>query len=653
MLRSQHRPFRSGPNVRQQQGAAMVYAAGAIVAMVTSTALAIDIGQLYLAQRDLQRLASSAAVDAARSLSGCYGAVGAPGNSTQMASAVASALDSSLSANLTAPGPRPDSLDVASVKRDYVVANTIEFGTFQTRPINGIPTRAFVKLPAGDDAIDAVQINLARTQPTPLIPILTSTGGLLRASAAAQQTPNVNFSISTSLASINPAILSAILGAPISAATPTGLLNADVSVPLAGIAAHLGVANLDDLLNTKITLPQALDAISGALNDAATNTGDAAQAAAAQLISQLAAQAADNSTTLGQVVNIVGDAGNNALGLSVNVAELLMALATSANQGLYPIELPISAGVGSAVTVRAFLTLGPSNTNTMQSTAQGHAGFRDDGTPRALAVARELGLAVRLGVQANKLPAVGALIAGNPLLNGLIGAPIQIGIDISGASGTAALTGVHCPAPITNGTTRPTVDITATTNTATVMIGAVNTADLKSPVIGGSLISVGPLLSIGLSRPIPAKILGVSPTVLTFGPFDKLDGAAPNASQSVGPVGADLPTTIMGLSGGLSDNLTVKVLGGLLTLPAGTLASQILNIVNPIISGPVNTLVTALGITVGGATVKVASMDYGTNSGFVVAQPTTDPSSAPVLFSEFRPGLDGAPQQTRENGSSR
>ena len=652
MLRSQHRPFRSGPNVRQQQGAAMVYAAGAIVAMVTSTALAIDIGQLYLAQRDLQRLASSAAVDAARSLSGCYGAVGAPGNSTQMASAVASALDSSLSANLTAPGPRPDSLDVASVKRDYVVANTIEFGTFQTRPINGIPTRAFVKLPAGDDAIDAVQINLARTQPTPLIPILTSTGGLLRASAAAQQTPNVNFSISTSLASINPAILSAILGAPISAATPTGLLNADVSVPLAGIAAHLGVANLDDLLNTKITLPQALDAISGALNDAATNTGNAAQAAAAQLISQLAAQAADNSTTLGQVVNIVGDSGNNALGLSVNVAELLMALATSANHGLYPIELPISAGL-PGVTVRAFLTLGPSNTNTMQSTAQGHAGFRDDGTPRALAVARELGLAVRLGIGANQLPALGALIAGNPLLNGLIGQPIQIGIDISGASGTAALTGVHCPAPITNGTTRPTVEITASTNAATVAIGAVNTADLKSPVIGGSLISVGPLLSITLSKPVSANINGVSSTLLTFGPFDTLTTAAPNNSQSIGPIGADLPTTIAGLSGALSGNLNVKVLGGVITLPAGTLASQVLNIVNPVITGPVNTLVTALGITVGGATVKVASMDYGTNSGFVVAQPTTDPSSAPVLFSEFRPGLDGAPQQTRENGSTR
>src|SRR5690606_20780764 len=58
---------------RRQTGAAAVFAAIAAGAGLTALALAIDVGRLYAAQRDLQRIANLAALDAARVTGGCFG----------------------------------------------------------------------------------------------------------------------------------------------------------------------------------------------------------------------------------------------------------------------------------------------------------------------------------------------------------------------------------------------------------------------------------------------------------------------------------------------------------------------------------------------------------------------------------------------------
>ena len=58
---------------KQQTGAVAVLAALAVGAGLIALALAIDVGRLYSAHRDLQRVASLAALDAARVSGGCMG----------------------------------------------------------------------------------------------------------------------------------------------------------------------------------------------------------------------------------------------------------------------------------------------------------------------------------------------------------------------------------------------------------------------------------------------------------------------------------------------------------------------------------------------------------------------------------------------------
>lgn len=56
---------------QRQRGAAAVFVAISLIALLASVALAIDTGRLYNAQRNLQRLADLAAMDAARVAGGC------------------------------------------------------------------------------------------------------------------------------------------------------------------------------------------------------------------------------------------------------------------------------------------------------------------------------------------------------------------------------------------------------------------------------------------------------------------------------------------------------------------------------------------------------------------------------------------------------
>lgn len=56
---------------QRQRGAAAVFVAISLIALLASVALAIDTGRLYSAQRNLQRLADLAAMDAARVAGGC------------------------------------------------------------------------------------------------------------------------------------------------------------------------------------------------------------------------------------------------------------------------------------------------------------------------------------------------------------------------------------------------------------------------------------------------------------------------------------------------------------------------------------------------------------------------------------------------------
>ena len=83
------RPY---PTAQRQRGAVAVFAAITMVALLSALALAVDVGRLYYAQRDTQRLADVAALDASRVVSGCASTSGVPGSKAQALAEVMASL---------------------------------------------------------------------------------------------------------------------------------------------------------------------------------------------------------------------------------------------------------------------------------------------------------------------------------------------------------------------------------------------------------------------------------------------------------------------------------------------------------------------------------------------------------------------------------
>src|SRR5687768_17032070 len=62
----------------RQRGASAILVAVLLFALLSALLAALDVGRLYFAQRELQKLANLAALDAARAVGGCHGAVADP-----------------------------------------------------------------------------------------------------------------------------------------------------------------------------------------------------------------------------------------------------------------------------------------------------------------------------------------------------------------------------------------------------------------------------------------------------------------------------------------------------------------------------------------------------------------------------------------------
>ncbi len=77
MAPANSRSGRAAPRGPQRQrGAVAIFAAIALITLLSAVGLAIDVGRLYYADRDLQRLADLAAIDGARIQSQCLGSAG-------------------------------------------------------------------------------------------------------------------------------------------------------------------------------------------------------------------------------------------------------------------------------------------------------------------------------------------------------------------------------------------------------------------------------------------------------------------------------------------------------------------------------------------------------------------------------------------------
>jgi len=144
---------------RGQRGAAAIFAALSLVALLSALALAIDVGRLYNAHRDLQRLADLAAVDGARVRSQCLGSAGID------------EVTAEVNASLARNGVPDTATKLTLLGKRQSIPGGLDY--FQPATATG---------PA-----DSVQVTLSQTSPARILPLFSSeAGGTITARAAAQ-----------------------------------------------------------------------------------------------------------------------------------------------------------------------------------------------------------------------------------------------------------------------------------------------------------------------------------------------------------------------------------------------------------------------------------------------------------------------------------
>ncbi len=297
-------------NSRQakQGGAVSVFAAISIGAALSALALAIDVGRLYAAQRDLQRVTELAALDAARVSGGCLGMPDDP------ATAAYNEVLQSVTRN--------------SRSRAGVAADQVEIG-LDVRADNGL--RGFRPTTAAT-AHNAVRVSLRQPAPARLLPLMPAPP-TLRAVAAARSRPSASLHIGSTLLSTNPTGLNRYLSQILSGRSDALNIDAFGYSSLADAAVPLNEVFPPD---EDDEIPQTFP-VAGIFRNLATALFDLGNSAAGTVARQLAAVTNNQLRINPEDILAIGD---GVLGDTpqVNVAQLTL-LATQAASELAAVEL--------------------------------------------------------------------------------------------------------------------------------------------------------------------------------------------------------------------------------------------------------------------------------------------------------------------------
>lgn len=579
-----HASLRAGP--RKQRGAVAVIAAVATVAMLTCVMLVIEIGRMYSAHRELRKLASLSALDAARVVGGC--------DSTS--AAAPEDVIEGVNATLLQQG--------LSLEEVAALAPGVLLG--QQTSDAGLRV---LDTEADADAADSVAVTLTRQFPTPLIPIFTPPAGPMSATAYARQGVVGRVAVGTTLLTLNSedsvllnALLGGLLGTTVnlSVADYNGLLSADVTL-LELVEANVGVAQVDDLLSLETSLPGALNLISQALYA----TGEGVELVVAGLLSTLAGIADPNvdEIRLGDYLHVEEGVENLVGALPINVLDLLLGLAQLANEG-YAVDfqipglLDLSVPGVADVLVQTHLKIGQA-----PQEALGRPGYRADGSARTVARSSQLMVVLEVGVAL--LP-----IGSFSLLS------LDLDLAVDAAPATAELAEIHCP---TSAEPQPWARINAETTVARIGIGDFDIGD-ADPIGNADDLVILELLGLDLLVVDPPIILPLGHNEegeLSYdGPFvPKIEAPAPEHTQTIG---VDPSTILSDAVGALLSQLVPNLVGNIPVLGAVlepiltpvidlvlAILDPLLNLVGALVLEP---LLELLGVSVGSAEITMKAM---------------------------------------------
>jgi len=495
-------------SAQRQRGAAAVFAAVAIIAALTAMLLGINIGMLYYAQRNLQKLAVVSALAGAQISSGCRNG-GVLGDTPTVTTRVQNALTTNANAaavSLLSKVNGANAVELGWVNNSSGQALTDSAGhTTYTAPADG--HRHFLKLSDGDSRINAVRVNLSQTAPSLIgAGLFPGVGGAvtLKASATAEQQAIGSFYLGTSLLSLNtsnsallnPLLQGLLCGGSASSqcnaqvalvvASYSGLANADISLGNllnSAVAANVGIKDLSSLLTTQLTLPQWLGILGTTLSSTVDGTTGQVSNGVSGLVQGLAGMADSSGSTfgLGSILNTVGLDLNPAVSSVVGAVpfvdglDLLAALGEAAqaapNGAVKPITLPINLDIPGVASVNTYLSIGAP-----PKFAIGPAGAAKASTAEITLMIRISGDAVVSALTTLVNTTVNTVLALVGILSlGLIQSnvtilptPLHLGADVNVAPATASLDKLQCP---TDTTAAPVAGLSGNTAIATINVG--------------------------------------------------------------------------------------------------------------------------------------------------------------------------------------
>ncbi|WP_080439965.1 TadG family pilus assembly protein [Burkholderia ubonensis] len=627
--------------MRGQRGAVSVLATvWVLVALVTLGA--IDIGNLFFQRRDLQRIADLSALAAVQSLDPSDTSCGAA-NTAALNNARANETSNTVTTGAPARG------------QDQVAATC---GRWDPQVYAGRPAY-FAPAASGMTQLNATQVTVTRTMRYSFLGVVSMLGagpGTMSATATARASAIDTFSISATLASVDPVwlngILSALLGTSVSLTLADYQALAGANIKLLGISTALGAGTVNGLVDLSVTVPTLIGNLSayvGALQAGGGNgPGYVAQLqAASTALGKLAGASVGNTTV------VVANAPNALLNISLGNPQsgadaqvnLLDLLTTAAQVAAYNKGHAVSLNTGVT------LPLGASGFNVVSlqlqvlnppSIAVGEAGLLPNGSWRTQASSAQIG--VYLNVQTPSIPITGALGLSGLIDLTLSGINLPIYLLVGGPA-VASLAATKCG----SATTPSTTTIVATPGIAKLCIsappsGTLNLSNVSTCPPAGTLqllnlqasTLLSPPVSLGVSASISNPVLQIVGTASSSAPYAGYPSATPyhfcNApaglatpvscgSGWVSPSTASSPnsywtTYVNNLGASLGTALSninlnaITILG--ISIPLGPLLNAIGSLVlQPVLSALDAVLVPILGllgVQVGQATVHQISL---------------------------------------------
>lgn len=534
---------------RDRRGGVGILVGAGLPVFLGITAFAVDLGAAALDTRRLQGIADAAALAAA-----------ADPAHAQMAAE-----------NAVAASGWPRAITVIAQTGDYA---------------RNAATPPDVRFTARAAATDAVRVTLNTASPTYVARIFGRQSIPIARKATAAGERLASFSIGTRLVSINGGVLNAYLSAltgstvSLSVADYAALASADVdlfgSLSALRTGAALQAVSFDDVLDTRVTYPQAFTALAEATSSPA----------AANAFRSLALQLPGGSVSLGQLID-PGPYGAQASGGAGIARPNGLAFATGVLQLGTP-NRQVAVDLGTTI---------PGLTSTRLTIAVGEraadapwVAITDNGTPIIRTAQARLYLETQLG--GVSLPGIGGL------------ATIRLPIYAELASAQARLSGVDCSTQANRSVSVEAMPSPGQAAIAT--IDPLRLPDFTSPI------------QLSTARLVDTLLVDVETnTRIDLGAAEQwqplhFDSASVSAG-SIQTVHSSTPT--QGIAASLVQQMTlsVRVIG--LPIPLTPLIQAVgaaLATVAPTIDGLLDISTGALGVHYGEADVRVTGMRCGT-----------------------------------------